>query len=38
MGEPQQHRPIVTLTALYGSGGRVEGPKAAERLATVTSV
>jgi cytidylate kinase len=32
MGEPPQHRPIVTLTALYGAGGRVVGPKVAKRL------
>jgi hypothetical protein len=32
MGEPQQRRPIVTLTALYGAGGSVVGPHVAQRL------
>jgi cytidylate kinase len=33
MGEPQEHRPIVTVAALYGAGGSVVGPRVAERLA-----
>jgi hypothetical protein len=28
-----QHRPVVTLAALYGAGGSIVGPKVAERLA-----
>jgi hypothetical protein len=32
MAELGQRHPIVTLTALYGAGGSVIGPRAAERL------
>jgi hypothetical protein len=32
MGGPQQHRPVVTLAALYGAGGSVVGPQVAQRL------
>jgi cytidylate kinase len=32
MAEPGRHRPIVTLSALYGAGGSVVGPRVAERL------
>ena len=32
MGGSPQHRPIVTLAALYGAGGSVVGPRVAERL------
>jgi cytidylate kinase len=32
MGQPEQHRPIVTLAALYGAGGGIVGPRVAERL------
>jgi hypothetical protein len=32
MGGPVQHRPIVTLAALYGLGGSIVGSRVAERL------
>ena len=31
-GESAQHRPVVSIAALYGAGGSVVGPRVAERL------
>ena len=32
MSANDQHLPVVTLASLYGAGGRVIGPRVAERL------
>ena len=31
-GETLEHRPVVTIAALYGAAGSVIGPQVAERL------